>query len=202
LASDYFEKLNAYCFSSTDGISTSIVYRSDFTSELVAGVEHALLSNTTFATYFSSVANFDFLGYDTTGTVNYQYVNPIEGRGIDALVSFATLAKTLSTSKLYFTYLELSTVFTQFGNGTTANISDDTHDYTFYNYFLTTASYSTTGNSYLGLAAKDTIFGILPIEETAAILPETLATLIPTYATLLSTSSFKAVLDSVSSQIK
>ncbi|MFA6861613.1 MAG: hypothetical protein WCR56_04460, partial [Bacilli bacterium] len=27
LASDYFEKLNAYCFSSTDGISTSIVYR-------------------------------------------------------------------------------------------------------------------------------------------------------------------------------
>lgn len=77
------------------------VVRSDFASELVAGIITTMLNNDSLAKDFAELKKLDFYAND------YELVNPIEGKAIDTLITFLTFSRTEVSNVTYNTDIHI-----------------------------------------------------------------------------------------------
>lgn len=95
---DFFTKLTAATMTiDEDGNFV----RSDFASELVAGIIQTMFHNDALADDFSSLAGLDFYAD------NYQLVNPIEGNAIDTIISFLHEERSSTTDAKFHTSIHI-----------------------------------------------------------------------------------------------
>lgn len=119
-----FEKMNLNCF--YDNVS-----RSSIASEFLAGFETLLFNNS----YFTFEINYSL--YDN----DYALINPIDGKGIDGIISFLTLE-----IKSFYTYDELKNIFNHFGSNSYLDYSG--------------LSYKNSNNSNFAISILDDIKNI------------------------------------------
>lgn len=135
-----FAEINNYPYDFTrDSITNEVTmtYRSDFTAEMIAGVEHVLFTNPQLVTIFGN------LSIDTYAN-EYALVNTIEGRAINGIIKFANLSGITQTKAT------LTPVFALFGKqNLTGLIYQDAYD-----YFSNLTDYQLTGNSILAKNVK------------------------------------------------
>ena len=163
LATDFFASINEKACSMTgaDGTLSGTFYRSDFTSELLAGAESVFFSNPNLTSYFSALSTVDLYAD------SYALVNPIEGKAIDGIIAFAkSLATVTSATPYSFTKEQLKTLYSAFGKGNATVASDDV-----YNYFIGLSNYSTTGNSILGIKMSSYLFSASLVISTSVAIP-------------------------------
>ena len=155
------------------------VIRSDFASELVAGIITTMINNDNLSSDFASLADLDFYAND------YELVNPIEGKTIDTLITFLTYNRTNADVVKYKATIHIDSVTIDY-NGLSytipeTDVTDDVtiYDWTYYTktqvatflkglcysdsnyvdekskkiaaYFYSTSTYSKTGNSKLAI---------------------------------------------------
>jgi hypothetical protein len=155
-----FAEINAAATALSDA---AVLYRSDFTSEIVAGVETVFIHNANpkIAAVFSSLSDLDFYAD------SYALVNPVEGRAFDGIIALAKLTEKLSTDKVYLTKEEIltSTAMTLFG-------SESESTDALYVYFRNLSYASVHGNSTVGLREKDNILKT-PLKDNSSSSPFT-----------------------------
>ncbi len=123
---------------------------------------------------------------------DHKLVNPVEGYAINGLLSFVSKKNSLSLSKTYFTYEELSSFLSLFG------MEKKSDDQNLLNYYL--SLYSTQkGNSEIGIQMK-TILSSLPVMEKTTNLPSTFALMASTDFDL-SNHSYEWILLSIEDKI-
>ena len=182
-----FSSLTNYAFTYKDNATAP--YRSDLTSEIVAGSIHEMKNNAHLSTYFSFISDLDFYASD------HKLVNPIEGKGLDGILAFASLAEKLGPSKLYFTKAEMiaSNGFALFGSDPVANedLIDNTYSYLCYHDYQ-----EAYGNSKVGLRASAIAFNLTMMDSSISpILPSTLNQIITAHSINSDSSarSFKTI---------
>ena len=145
-----FEALNNATISFTDGVNTNQFYRSDIASEFVAGLQNQLIHNNYLTYFFSGLSGMDFYKLDDgTNTYPYFFVNPIEGRALNAIIGISKLDLTATYQKV----ADLTPIFDKLGVEQ-ALIDNETITVTSkekVTYFLSDPYYATSGNSYIGL---------------------------------------------------
>lgn len=86
----FFEDMTAKTLSILDD---GTLYRSDFTSEIVAGAMTMIVNNENLKDYLGSLSSLDFYGsyIDSDGKrkETYNLVNPVEGHALDEVITYA-----------------------------------------------------------------------------------------------------------------
>ena len=137
------------------------LYRSSFSSEILAGAMREVFKNTKFMDTFSKIdsstreklKSFSFYEND------HYYINPLEGRGINALLELSNLTKSLSLNKTYFTYGELNDVFSLLGVEDISSTSNTKLSAIFFNDINT---YNQISNSKIVMVIND-FYKSLPV---------------------------------------
>lgn len=158
-----FENMNLNCFYNDNQT------RSSLASEFLAGFESLLLKTT----YFSS-HSFDLYEND------YALINPIDGKGLDGLISLFTLE-----IKEYYSYNELENSFIDFG-------SNSYPGYTLY-------SYNSSNNSNFAVEFLDTIKNI-KVKQKENLEVVNLSSLI-LFDSLIDTDTFYSLFDGIKDKI-
>lgn len=153
------------------------IVRSDFASELVAGIITTMLNNDNLAEDFAELKTLDFYAND------YELVNPIEGKAIDTLITFLTFSRTDVSNVKYNATIHIEETTIEYGGLSytipATDVTDDVNltSWSYYTkrqvgefltglcysetnyvnektktlakYFKSTDTYNTTGNSVL-----------------------------------------------------
>lgn len=161
-----FVELNNYCYTLLEG---GTFYRSDLTSEVVAGVETKMINNPSFSSVLGGLAGVDFYAN------NYALINTIEGRGLNGLKELAKSLESLSASKPYFTKAELEPIFKLLGS-TSADCGLIDTELKVFKHFDALSDYSTIHNSKLTVML-DTYILSVPVLKTGDLLPSRISSL-------------------------
>ncbi len=136
-------------------LESGVLYRSDFASELLAGIETEMVKNPNYTRYFSALSDVNFYADD------YKLINLIEARAFEG---FLTLAKAPTTSYSlygtsinYYSKATLTPIFAFFGTDTAP---EDHRD--IYQYFIALSDYSATPNAVIAKKTSS-IIGLLPV---------------------------------------
>ena len=163
-----FIELNNYCYTM---LEDGTFYRSDLTSEVVAGVETKMIKNSNFTSVLGGLSGVDFYAN------NYALINTIEGRALNGLKKLAQSLKLLTPSKPYFTKAELEPIFKLLGS-TSADCGLVDTELALFNYFDGMSDYSTLHNSKLA-AMLDSYILSVPVLKTGGVLPSSIKSLEP-----------------------
>ncbi len=170
--------------------TTSTCYRSRLASEIIAGAMKQLFKNEKLGSdvilEIQASDSLDFYKND------HFLVNPIEGSAVDGLLAFASKKNSLSLTKTYFTYEELSSFIPLFGLEKKSDEND------LLNHYLSLYS-SKKGNSEIGIQMK-TLLSSLPVIDKTTSLPSTFSLMASTDFNL-SNHSYEWILLSLQSRI-
>ncbi|MCI5670047.1 MAG: hypothetical protein SOR23_01870 [Candidatus Enterosoma sp.] len=157
-------------------------YRSDFASEILAGIETKMMKSSNYATYFALLADTDFYADD------YRMINLVEARSLNGFLAFAKLEtdKFMSTVP-YYSKAKLTPVFSLFGENDASKVTQ-----TSYQHFIAYSEYQATHNSLLAMKAKDVIIKIPTLKDDSSTVNS-----LEKFTTLtLDSTSFSAYLES------
>lgn len=146
-----FIALTESCYSLIDGV----FYRSDFASELLAGIEMEMIRNPNYTKYFRLLSDLDFYA-DA-----YQLINLIEARAFQGFLNLSkaeTSSYTTAVATLpYYTKSTLNTIFTLFGTDIVPTEHSDT-----YRYFVGMSPYSSNPNATIAKKSAS-VLELLPV---------------------------------------
>ncbi len=184
-----FEALMSKCLKYDE--TTSICYRCQLASEIIAGGMKQLFKNQELGAdvlvQLQANDSLDFYKDD------HYLVNPIEGYAVNGLLAFASKKNSLSLNKTYFTYEELSSFIPLFG------MEKKSDDKTLLNHFLSLYN-DNKGNSEIGLQLK-TLLSSLPVLGKTDIIPSTISQMAQTDFDL-SSHSYEWILLSLKDKIQ
>lgn len=129
-------------------------YRSDLSSEIVAGIISYMLNKNTLL----NLGNLDFFDYDGDKEADYLLVNPIEGRAIDAILEL--IPSTEGSSLPPLSPLSIQEVQELLNSFTSEKGSDALID-----HFLDLAPYSATYNSLFAVANIRTLANLIRVQN-------------------------------------